>query len=400
MYNNLKKIYHMNYDHYEESYRSRYNSDYSVHTNFDINGNEVFYVITPEIQNMLIDISKIDRDNWLISRKLPGVAIRQLSKKFLIDEITITNDIEGINSSRKEIDNIIDNTNKKIKDVRFYDLVKKYQLLSEKRNIKIETCQDLRKIYDELVLQDVILKNKNNKPDGILFRSNEVNVWNNGHIIHKGLMPEENIINHIESALNHLNDSKINSLLRASAFHYLLGYIHPFYDGNGRLNRFISSYVISGELYPLISYMLSYTIKSTIKEYYENFKLCNDVLCKAEITPFIHYFISTIYSSETNLLKLFKEKYASYLMYEEKLNKLKITKNNNKMYSLIHLLMQAELFSENGISLNELINETKTTEQTLRKRLNIVKAAKLLKEATVNKRKYYKLDLIKVNKQV
>ena len=42
-----------------------------------------------------------------------------------------------------------------------------------------------------------------------------------------------------------LNGDNINSIIRISIFHYLYSYVHPFYDGNGRINRLISSYYIS-----------------------------------------------------------------------------------------------------------------------------------------------------------
>ena len=69
----------------------------------------------------------------------------------------------------------------------------------------------------------------------------------------------------IELKVNDLNNDDINFLIRIAVFHYAFGYIHPFYDGNGRTSRFISSYLLSQRLEDLVSFRLSYTIKLNIK---------------------------------------------------------------------------------------------------------------------------------------
>ena len=65
-----------------------------------------------------------------------------------------------------------------------------------------------------------------------------------GKVIHSGIYPEEKLNEAMTAALDFLNDDNIDILIRISAFHYLFGYIHPFYDGNGRTSRFISSHLL------------------------------------------------------------------------------------------------------------------------------------------------------------
>lgn len=86
-------------------------------------------------------------------------------------------------------------------------------------------------------------------------------------------------------------------MIRISVFHYLFGYIHPFYDGNGRTNRFISSYLLSKELEPLISYHLAKTIKQNISKYYKSFDYTNDTDNRGDLTGFITNFLEIILAS-------------------------------------------------------------------------------------------------------
>ena len=81
-----------------------------------------------------------------------------------------------------------------------------------------------------------------NRPDGILFRKGQTEIKSaTDKILHKGIYPEEKIFAALEKALAFLGDGRIEGLYRICLFHYLLEYIHPFYDGNGRLGRFVVS---------------------------------------------------------------------------------------------------------------------------------------------------------------
>ena len=80
-------------------------------------------------------------------------------------------------------------------------------------------------------------------------------------------------------------------MIRIAIFHYLFGYIHPFYDGNGRTSRFINSYLLSKKLQFLVSYKLSYTIKENMNSYYKSFKETNDEKNKGNLSFFVISFL-------------------------------------------------------------------------------------------------------------
>ena len=53
-----------------------------------------------DVYRILLQIQKIDKQVQLLCKELPRAALRQFAQKCLVDEIVLTNDIEGVNSTR------------------------------------------------------------------------------------------------------------------------------------------------------------------------------------------------------------------------------------------------------------------------------------------------------------
>ena len=62
---------------------------------------------TPELVKKVVDITRLDKEIGKLVHNLPGIALKQYIDKCLIDEIVITNNIEGVHSTRKEIGEIL-----------------------------------------------------------------------------------------------------------------------------------------------------------------------------------------------------------------------------------------------------------------------------------------------------
>ena len=388
MYKDLRKIFSYDEDAAEQVYEKRFNSEFSHHLDLKISGHEAFYIETPDITKMLSDIAKLDKAVYKYTNSLPDIAIEHLLKQFLIDEIKATNDIEGVYSSRKEINKVLESLETKKKDTKFLGLIKTYYYLTKRCNFSFKTCEDIRAAYDEILLDDVVSENENNKPDGKLFRKDSVSISENGKDIHQGLLPEETIIKYLNKALKYLNNKGEDTLLRTAAFHYLFGYIHPFYDGNGRLSRYISSCMLASEYEPIIGYCLSMNIKENLAEYYKAFKICNHVLNRGDITPFVDYFVRVVYETFKRLVDDLKEKNALYNIYLGKLSKLKYS-NDEKIFEIFVYLLQATLFSEIGISTKDLLRCANITRVTLRNRLDKILKTDMVKINKLGNEKYY-----------
>lgn len=388
----LKSLYYDHKEEYEALYESRMNSPECVHLNFSIANNPAFFMETPELMKKVVEISRLDKEISILSRSLPGIALKQYINKCLIDEIVITNNIEGVHSTRKEIGEILDDLEGK-SDKRFFGLVKKYNALITGTYVSIKDSRDVRALYDEMFLSEIIEENPKDAPDGEIFRMDHVDIVDSTQkVIHNGLYPESNIIESMNDAINILNDSDIDPLFRIAIFHYLFGYIHPFYNGNGRLNRFISSYYLANTLESIMGYRLSFTIKENINQYYKSFKIVNEGVNRGDITPFIFTYLEFIRESAVNLKNGLTEKAQRLEVFTKQLKALPHGEEE-KYSNLYYYLLQASLFSEIGISISELLNYLNITRPTLLKRLNEIDKYNLLFAKKRDSNKFYQLNL-------
>lgn len=235
---------------------------------------------------------------------------------------------------------------------RLVGFVKKYRQLMNRQSIPLRTCEDLRRLYDELCLPDVIADAADHAPDGLLFRKDSVSIYSESQKeIHKGLYPESAILSAMTKALDMLHDPQLPVLLRIALFHYCFAYIHPFYDGNGRMDRFISSYYLAWNFNPLLGYHLSYTIKKELSTYYKLFKQTNDPRNCGDLTLFAEGFLRIIRTSSESLN-------ASLLKRLEKMtffrNQLLKRFPNDRHFRVLHILMLNTLFGYRGLTLPEL----------------------------------------------
>ena len=324
---------------------------------------------------------------------MPDIALYQFQTNCLIDEIVLTNHIEGVHSTRKEISEILQDLSKKNKRERFSGLVRKYLLLMKNEKLPLNTPQDIRKIYDDIFYEEIKTTDPDDLPDGDIFRKNNVSVFSaTGKEIHKGVYPESKIISIMEEALKFLNNEDYDYLLRIAVFHYLFGYIHPFYDGNGRTSRFISSYILSQNLNQLIGYCISYTIKENISKYYKAFDICNHQNNRGDLTPFVEMFLNIVDISMKQLLESLNEKSEKLHHYEKRILQLPYAENKN-IRILYNLLLQAALFSNNGISQKELEETLNVTYNTVRIRLNKIPKNLLI----INRDKKHSFYLLNLN---
>lgn len=392
-YEPLAKLYYKDKSVYTKIYNERFNNEFSYHLPFEISGNKAFFIIDYQISRKIEEIYYISRQLDDILNQLPPIAFKYYINKNLIDEIMLTNDIEGVYSTRKEISQIIEMPDNSTKKVRLMGLVKKYQKLINGEKIPLSSCNDIRLLFDEIVLNEI---EEDEKPDGEIFRTGSVSVCTaTDKEKHRGLYPEKKLIDFLNKSLDFLtNENNVGPLVKIAVFHYLFGYAHPFYNGNGRTSRFISSYLLCNILNQSIALRISYTIKNDINKYYKAFDICNDPKNKGDITPFIYSYIDIIKNaakSSLENLESLKQRLEYYSTIHENIYNFF---ENDLQSKIVYILIQNALFSSKGVFIEELKHHLECSEATIRKNIkSLIKHGLIITTEREKNKMLYELSL-------
>jgi Fic family protein len=197
----------------------------------------------------------------------------------------------------------------------------------------------------------------------------------------------------MSKSLEILKDANISFLIRICIFHYLFGYAHPFYDGNGRISRFISSYLLGKQLNILVALRISYTIKNNKSSYYKAFDYCNDKKNKGDITPFILMFLDVIEDSLISLIEKLSEAVEKLKFY---INILLYLSNlfSTLQREIINMLIQNALFADEGMDIDELTKECEKGNTLVRQQITELqkKSVPIIKVKS-RKKLLYSIDL-------
>lgn len=246
---------------------------------------------TPKIVNQLALIERLY--GQLISERLmPSLAL-QLTQDNKILATHYSTSIEGNPLSEMDVTNIILGdqipVTKSEKEVTNYFSVLNTLFVLAKKNESITTV--LTRSLHEKLMEDMGL------PDLGEFRDGHVFV---GHKTKIELVVKHNPPFHsrkeIEAALNSLYEwvkkpDETHPLIKAGILHHQFAFIHPFFDGNGRLARVLTSYYLLLSHYEVVKYFI-------LDDYYDiDRALYSDKLHSADTgdkTEWIEYFLEGI----------------------------------------------------------------------------------------------------------
>ena len=397
-YISLSKLYYKNEKEWLSAYEQRYNSFGTIHFGVAINqyqrkhSFEAFLCYTDDILALIQNIYNLKAELLLLKSKLPDVVRDQYILKCITEEIKSTNDIEGVRSTKKEIRAWLDKLPETERAPHLQSVIEKYSLISKKEEINFKSCQDIRDFYDDFALQEVLEDDCDNLPDGAIFRKGNVEIQSGviGKAIHQGLYPEEKIIEAMEQSLHILHNEQLPVLVRIAVFHYLFAYIHPFYDGNGRMDRFISSYFIAKEFDEMVALRLSVIIKRNRNKYYKSFGEADSEINRGDLTPFCISFLTWIQEAYEDTIKELHHKSNQLASCVEALNALDLTKKELVLYNY---LLEAALFYGMGLSMKQLQGLTKWSRVTVQKILDSIPQNRLLVDRRVKPFRY-KLNLM------
>lgn len=398
-YKSLYKLYVMNdISTFNDIYKKKFNSSATIKFDLLINKDQSFFTYDSEIMSLVSKINSLNYELNEIFNDLPDIAKEQYMRKSLIDEIHFTNQIEGVVSTRKDINDLITEIERKTTTCNCFEgIVNKYLMLTDEK-LQFLSSKDIRKLYDEMLYNEIQSEDKNNLPDGEIFRKDLVHVYKSGEkVVHNGLMPESKIIDYMNKALNILNSESIDVLIKIAIFHYFLGYIHPFYDGNGRINRFISSYMLSKYFNEVVGFRLSMSIKENLSQYLDAFEHTNDVRNKGDVSTFVYEFLDIVYKSfqKTELYALEKtQQFNKYIKKIANVSKLyEMNKNKDDINNLLFILIQCSVFGDFGLNKAKLIKFLEKGSTKVSEYLGVLKHYNLCLDIQSGKNHYFKCNL-------
>lgn len=137
-----------------------------------------------------------------------------------------------------------------------------------------------------------------------MFRTRPVGVVDQeGRVLHFGTLPQY-VPNLVMELLEWAKTSDIHMLIRSCVFHYELGLIHPFADGNGRVGRLWHTLLLS-KWNPVFAWL---PVESIIHDhqqgYYDAINASNDA---GESTAFIEFMLSAIKASLMDAINMSDE---------------------------------------------------------------------------------------------
>lgn len=312
------------------------------------------YFFTPSIEttNSILELNKKMFELDSIINSFTDFSKRQIIQSFLIEEIGATNRIENIHSTKHDILSIITKASSS-KDKKIISISNEYSHLLKSNGTKINDLSDIRNLY-EIILKDSI--SINDLPDGKYFRKEPVYISNGIKSIHKGVTGEDNI-NKLMNEFIELYNSKNEIFTKMILCHFIFEFIHPFYDGNGRISRFLFSNGLFLETNSYFSFIIASSFEHNKNDYYKAFKYGDD---KYEFGCLNEFFLQIvdILLKEINIVikKLNDDK--------KKINEynvsFKLTKSEEKIFKVIK---EASILSTFDVSNEEIMQETHVSKE-------------------------------------
>lgn len=374
----LHKIFHENSaSEFNRAYEERFNFHSTIRLGMYIkpmdqaNIYELYYVPTNKMLRLVTELYIISMEFGTTFKNLPKVAQKQFIIECISEELFNTNELEGIRSNREEIvrstkDVLFNRKSKK----RFESMIKSYfRLLDDFEYPK--TPKDIRTIYDNITQGEI---DSQELPDGEIFRKEVTYILKksgSGKVVHQGITPELEINKLMEKLLEFMNSDNLQvpNIIKVAVGHYYYGYIHPFYDGNGRTSRFISSLYLSKDLGNISTLSLSRGCNKYKTKYLEAFEISNSIRSSGEMNSFIETFLEIIIEALKQMNAELKEKSQLLNMALQKIdNDSKLRDVPQGYRDLMFVLAQNHFFdSSNGLTVGDLSNIFEKSAATIRK---------------------------------
>ncbi|MEO6134051.1 MAG: Fic family protein [Ginsengibacter sp.] len=215
----------------------------------------------------------------------------------IIEEAISSSQMEGANTTRKKAKEMIQKEQKpknKSEQMIMNNFITMKHIIQHKNDeITLQNILNVHKLISNQTLQD-------SRDEGTLRDNDEVYVVDHisGEIVHTPPLQTEleELINDLCAFCNNESDDFIHPIIKGCIAHFMIGWIHPFSDGNGRTARAIFYWYMLKKGYWLTEYLsISKIIKDT-KAQYEKAYLYTEI-DDHDLSYFITYHVKTMEKS-------------------------------------------------------------------------------------------------------
>ncbi len=243
-----------------------------------------------------IDIAETDKTKFILSS--------------IMEEAISSSQMEGANTTRKKAKEMI-RQEKKPKNKSEQMILNNFITMKYIAQHKSEELTVDSLLYIHKLISNDTLDNAND--EGKFRENDDVRIINhsNGEIVHIPPLKSnlKNLIDDLCKFFNNESEEFIHPIIKGCIIHFMIGWIHPFTDGNGRTARAIFYWYMLKKGYWLTEYLsISRIIKDT-KIQYEKAYLYTEI-DQNDLTYFITYHIKTMEKAFVALI--------DYINYKQK----------------------------------------------------------------------------------
>ena len=252
----------------------------------DFNGNDIAY---------MENIAQI-RMNAIKLLLTPQSPHNSFGLQAMEDEITSTLTIENIDFNRDSVKKILQGyAPADEQEGRIYGMKKGLDFIADPSNTISE--ENVFALYDMAIGRYLDSGDKLNP--GEKYRHDTVFIMGQG-IEHTGL-PYRKLPEYMQRFIAFIKqENPMNDLTKAAAIHFYFAYLHPYFDGNGRMARLMHMWFLRQQGYSSALFVpLSGYIERSRKQYYNAYTLAEEnakISNVLDITPFLLYFIEHVYN--------------------------------------------------------------------------------------------------------
>jgi len=247
------------------------------------------------------------------------------------NEIVATSAIESIDFNRDSVRRILKGmAPKDEQESRILGIKNGLEFIADTSNALSE--ENLYKLYMTTVGN--FLPEEDKLLDGNFYRHDTVYVVSD-HIEHSGV-EHAKVPVYMKTLIDFANnEDDINDLVKAAIIHFYIAYIHPYFDGNGRMARLVHLWFLIQKGYKSALFIpFSSKIEKTRKLYYDAFTAVEEnkkISGRIDVTPFIIYFVNNVYNKIDDVTA----EVSTLAVYDEAVKNGKITEKESMLWKFV-----------------------------------------------------------------